>query len=184
MSKSVPNFVTVDMRELKVALEAQARTEQVSVSDLVRQAVAAFLGVREFAQSASDLPTEATGGRAGRVKLSIRMTEAEAYHLALGARSAGLSRGAYLSGLIANVPALTLGASRPEYLSALVASSSELAGLSRNIHQLTALLRQGDVRQAQAYRAVLDEVDGEVRSHLKLAAAVLSALQPRPSRSA
>ena len=40
------------------------------------------------------------------VKLSIRLTPAEAEQLAAGARAAGLSRGAYLAGLIADVPVL------------------------------------------------------------------------------
>ncbi|MFY9511297.1 MAG: hypothetical protein WAQ05_10040 [Rubrivivax sp.] len=45
-----------------------------------------------------------TGGgtsRAASVKLSIRMTAAEAQQVGAGARAAGMSRGAYLAGLIA-----------------------------------------------------------------------------------
>ena len=73
------------------------------------------------------------------VKLSIRFTRAEVEQLSAGARSAGLSRAAYLAGLVANVHALRNGgATRPECLGALTASSGELATLSRNIYHLTA----------------------------------------------
>lgn len=106
------------------------------------------------------------------------MTRAEAQQLAAGARTAGLSRGAYLAGLIANVPVLTAGASRTEYLAALIASSAELSTLSRNSHQLTSLLRQHDVTPTRHYRVMLDTLTGDVRRHLMLASRVLADLQP------
>ena len=117
-----------------------------------------------------------------KVKLSIRMTPAEAEQLAAGARAAGLSRGAYLAGLIADVPVLSAGASRAEHIATLIASSAELSTLSRNIHHLTSLLRQGNVRPALEYREMLDTLAGDVRGHLMLAASVLADLRPR-SRS-
>jgi hypothetical protein len=184
MSKIVPNFVTVDMRELKTALLTRAQANSVSISALVRDAVAVHLGLAAAIQSIPDRNLAEFTRGVGRVKLSIRMSEQEAQSLALGARSAGLSRGAYLAGLIANVPVLTSGASRAEYVSALIASCAELSGLSRNIHQLTLLLGQGQVRQALVYREALDAVDADVRLHLKLAAHVLSTLQPRAGRAA
>ena len=88
---------------------------------------------------------------AASVKLSIRMTPEEAEQLAAGARAAGLSRGAYLSGLIANVPELIGGANRTDHIATLVASSAELSTLSRNIHHLSSLLREGNVRPALEY---------------------------------
>ena len=99
--------------------------------------------------------------------------------LAAGARSARLSRGAYLAGLIAQVPVLATGGSRPDFVAPLVASSAELSTLSRNIHRLTALLRQGDIEPARQYRQMLDTLAADVRSHLKLAAGVLADLQPQ-----
>ena len=119
---------------------------------------------------------------AASVKLSIRMTLEEASLLAAGARAAGLSRGAYLSGLIANVPVLASGGNRTDHIATLVASSAELSTLSRNIHHLTSLLREGNVRPALVYRDMLDTLAGDVRRHLMLAASVLADLRPR-SRS-
>ena len=88
-----------------------------------------------------------------------------------GARCAGLSRAAFLAGLLAKVPALSGGAgSRLDCLAALTASSAELSTLSRNINHLTALLRQGQVKPAQEYRRMLDTLGDDVRAHLSLAA--------------
>jgi hypothetical protein len=92
---------------------------------------------------------------------------------------ANLSRGAYLAGLIAGVTALTNGGSRTDHLAALIASSAELSTLSRNIHRLTTLLREGNVRPALVYREMLDTLAGDVRGHLTLAASVLADLRPR-----
>ena len=118
---------------------------------LVRGAVTRELGLARVAADHQAALAGATSS-ASRVKLSIRMTPEEAEQLAAGARAAGLSRGAYLSGLIANVPVLTSGANRKDHIATLVASSAELSTLSRNIHHLTSLLREGNARHGQAQR--------------------------------
>jgi hypothetical protein len=167
------------MRGLKAALVARARTERVSVSVLVRRTVARDLGLSANGEPHPTIAPLGAAASAASVKLSIRMTPEEAGQLAAGARAAGLSRGAYLSGLIANVPALSSGISRAEHIAALIASSAELSTLSRNVYRLTALLRQAKVEPARQYREMLDTLAGDVRSHLELAACVLADLQPR-----
>jgi hypothetical protein len=179
MNTHSPDFVTVDMRGLKAALVARAQAQRVSVSVLVRAAVARNLGVADGEGAHQTTASANTSSSIGVVKMSIRMTAEEAGQLADGARSAGLSRGAYLAGLIAAVPVLTCGTSRPDHIATLTASNAELSTLSRNIHHLTSLLRQGAVRPAQEYRAMLDTLAGDVRVHLKLASVVLSDLQPQ-----
>jgi hypothetical protein len=178
MNTTAYDFVTVDMRGLKATLVARAQAQRVSVSVLVRGAVARELGMTTEAADGPAANAAATSSGAV-AKLSIRMTAAEAEQLAAGARAARLSRGAYLAGLIANVPALTAGGGRPEHIAALIASSAELSTLIRNIHRLTTLLRQGDVEPARPYREMLDTLAGDVRGHLTLAARVLADLQPR-----
>ncbi|QCB45131.1 hypothetical protein [Hydrogenophaga sp. PAMC20947] len=179
MNNHQPGFVTVDMRDLKAALVARAQAQRVSVSVLVRRAVAREFGLEEsFSPQALEAARDSAPADA-IVKLSIRVTTAEAERLAAGARLAGLSRGAYLAGLIAGIPALTSGVSRPEQLATLTASNAELSTLSRNIHHLTHLLRRGDVVPALAYRDMLNTLDGDVRRHLVLAAGVLADLRPR-----
>lgn len=175
MTSSSHDFVTVDMRGLKVALVSRAQAERVSVSAVVRRAVQRELGLVDASaeRKASASPS------APPVKLSIRLTSAEAEQLGNGARRAGLSRGAFLAGLLAGVPSLSGGAgSRPDGIAALTASSAELATLTRNIHHLSALLRQGEVRAAQEYRRMLDTLGDDVRAHLRLAGSVLADLRP------
>ena len=183
MNSNSHDFVTVDMRGLKAALVTRAQAERVSVSVLVRGAVARELGLAKAAAEHQATSVAGATSSAASVKLSIRMTPEEASLLAAGARAAGLSRGAYLSGLIANVPVLANGANCTDHIAMLVASSAELSTLSRNIHHLTSLLREGNVRPALAYRDMLDTLAGDVRRHLTLAARVLADLRPR-SRSA
>lgn len=183
MNTTAHDFVTVDMRGLKAALVARAQAERVSVSLLVRGAVARDLGLATDGEASRvDAPTVGASSAAS-VKLSIRMSAEEARQLAAGARAAGLSRSAYLAGLIANVPVLFAGGGRTEHIATLMASCAELSTLSRNVHRLTALLRQANVEPARPYREMLDTLAGDVRRHLELAARVLADLQPQ-SRSA
>ena len=178
MNNPTHDFVTVDMRGLKATLVAGAQAERVSVSLVVRRAVERELGlVASSLESAA--PKPAATAACSTVKLSIRMTRSEASQLDAGARRAGLSRGAFLAGLLANVPSLSGNTgSRLDCLAALTASSAELSTLSRNIHHLTTLLRQGEVRAAQEYRGMLDTLGGDVRAHLSLAASTLAELRP------
>ena len=181
MNTHNPDFVTVDMRGLKAALVAHAQARRESVSVLVRRAVASELGQDE------SVPPPITGFesiatlRQSQIKLSIRLTTSEAERLAAGSRAAGLSRGAYLAGLIAGIPALTSGANRTELLSALTTSNAQLSGLSRNIHALTRQLTQSNVQKALLYRDMLDTLDGDIHRHLTQAAALMADLRPRGS---
>lgn len=190
MNTTAHDFVTVEMRGLKAALVARARAERVSVSVLVRSAVARGLGLTADDEASRMVESTERPSSATTVKLSIRMSAEEARQLAAGARAAGLSRGAYLAGLIANVPVLSAGGGRTEHISTLMASCAELSTLSRNVHRLTALLRQANVEPARPYREMLDTLAGDVRRHLELAARVLADLQPQcrsarpPTRSA
>jgi hypothetical protein len=177
MSAPSHDFVTVDMRGLKPVLVARAHSERVSVSAIVRRAVACALGSAEPLGS-----LQSRDAHSSTVKLSIRLSTEGARQLDAGARRAGLSRGAFLAGLLANVPSLSSSSpSRPECLAALTASSAELSTLSRNIHHLTTLLRQGQARAAQEYRCMLDALAGDVHTHLRLAASVLADVQPTRS---
>ena len=172
MTSSSHDFVTVDMRGLKAALVGRALAERVSVSAVVRRAVQRELGL-------VDAPAESeASSRALTVKLSIRLTSNEADQLAAGARRAGLSRGAFLAGLLAGVPSLVGGAgSRLDGIAALTASGAELSTLTRNIHHLSSLLRQGEVRAAQEYRRMLDTLGDDVRTSAQ-AGSVLADLRP------
>jgi len=148
------------------------------VSVLVRKAVELEIG--HGADVNGRLPDQAGGHVDANawVKLSLRMRRYEASNLDAGARAAGMSRGAYLAGLVNGVPVLASGGARPELVPALTRSCAELSTLSRNMHQLAALLQVGNVPQALLYRDMLDHLADDVRAHLRIAAQVLTELRP------
>ena len=183
MNTSSHDFVTVEMRGLKASLVARAQAQRVSVSELVRSAVARDLDLSVVEGEPQSVEVPHGAEHTASVKLSIRMTAMEAGQLAAGARAAGLSRGAYLAGLVAHVPVLTGGVSRVEHIAALSESTAELATLSRNLHLLSTLLRRGDDESSKPLRLMLNTLARDVRQHLDLASSALADLQPR-SRSA
>lgn len=170
--------ISVDLRGMRAALFKQARARGVSPSDVVREALSESLGQVPSPISDEDQNSEA-GSKNQRVRLSLRMSRQDALATLAAARAARLPPGAYVAGLVANVPILRNGGERADHLSALTASSAELAALSRNLRYLTNLLRQGSSRVAQEYRAMLDEVAHDVHGHLKLASSALAELQPK-----
>ena len=171
---TVPHdFVTVDMRGLKAGLVAHARERGVSVSVVVRDAVARALPSEEAGLDASRVSV----GALGTVKVSIRLTPDEVRRLDEGAKVAGLGRAAFLSGLIEGIDVLASGGRR-DHLAALISSNSELSTLSRNIRHLADLLRRSESRAAQEYRSMLDTLAGDVNKHLNLAGNVVTQMQP------
>jgi hypothetical protein len=176
MDTSSHDFVTVDMRGLKAALVVCAAQRRATVSGVVRTAVARELGLEGEGRGVTSKEVSGAADAVGWTKLSIRMRQSEAERLDAGARAAGLSRGAYLAGLVDHVPVLMTGG-RPERIAALTASCAELSTFSRNVHQLTALLRAGEVQQALLYRELLDTLADDVRNHLRLAAQALADLR-------
>ncbi len=182
MTPSSRDRISVDLRGLKAALFERARGRGVSPSDLVRAALVEVLDPAELPiteRSASGIVVFP----GDRVRLSLRMTRREALATITAARAAGLSPGAYVAGLVAGVPVLMTGGTRSDHLAALIASSAELSTLSRNLHHLTTLLRQGSIRAAQEYREMLDTVADDVRDHLTLASTALADLRPRHGRA-
>jgi len=178
MSSAKREYFTFDLRGLRAALAAHAAADGFTESDVVRCALAVTLGkdqglLEQPPTVNNDRPPPST-----QVKLSVRIARHSAFQLDRNARVAGLSRGAYLSRLIAGAPAVLAAADRAAASSALSASSAELALLSRDLYHLTQLLRQGDVQAARAYRERLDSVNDEVQMHLDKAAAVLAQLTP------
>jgi hypothetical protein len=183
MSTSPRDRISVDLHGLRALLFERARALTVSPSALVRDALVQALdgageGGAGRVESAAPLPPEA------RVRLSLRMGSEEAKAILEAARQAGLTPGGYVAGLMASVPVLTSGANRRDHIATLTASNAELSTLSRNIHHLTSLLRESNVRPAMEYRAMLDTLAGDVRTHLKLASGVLADLQPQRRRLA
>ena len=147
-------------------------------SDVLRGALAAVLQVANGATNTPTLASTAGTARTGKVNLSVRLSHSAALRLDLNARATGLSRGTCLTRLIDGAPPVTAFADRKTAAAALSRSSAELAVLSRDLHHLTQLLRQGAVDAARQYEERLENADADVRSHLDHAAAVLAELAP------
>jgi hypothetical protein len=182
MAPSSRDRISVDLHGLKTALFERAQALGVSPSGLVRTTLAHALGHAELITIERQLPSRLSGN-SDRARLCLRMSREQASAVFEGARRADLNPGDYVGNLVAGVPVLLGTGSRSDHLAGLIASSAELSTLSRNIHHLTKLLREGNVRPALMYRDMLDTLAGDVRRHLTLAASVLADLQPR-SRSA
>jgi hypothetical protein len=171
--------ITVDLRGLKAALFERARRLGVSPSDFVRTTLADVLGAPECPVVIPPAVRSLTIAE-GRVRLSLRMSRADAAAACAAAQAAGLALGAYVSGLITGVPALRSGHTKADHLAALIASNAEMSTFGRNLGHLVSLLRQGSIRAAQEYGGMLDGIAGKVNGHLALASAVVAELRPRP----
>lgn len=181
MSATPREFFTVDLRGLRAALSRRATEAGITESDVLRSALAVALGDGR----GDTLNSPATGDASAsqpQVKLSVRITCPAAERLDRKARAAGLSRGAYLTGLIDGAPAVVAATDRRAGFAALSASAAELALLSRDIHHLTHLLRCGEFGPAQAYRERLETLDADVRHHLDRSAAAFAELAPPQAR--
>jgi hypothetical protein len=167
-------YFTVDLRGLRAALAVRAADTGMTESDVLRSVLAVAL---DTAHGATTIQAPVVGygpSRTRSLKLSVRLSDAAAHRLDLSARTAGLSRGAYLTRLIDGAPPVTASADRKAAAAALSRSSAELAVLSRDISHLTQLLHHGAVEAARQYRERLDQLDGDVRLHLDKAATVLA----------
>jgi hypothetical protein len=177
MSRANREFFTVDLRGLRAALTARAFECGATESDVVRSALAAALGSDRNVQV--DLPSITAEGSPTKthVKLSVRLSRPVACRLESNARATGLSRAAYLTGLIDGAPAVTPAEHHADQVAALVASTAELAVLSRDVNDLARLIRRGSVQTAREYWGRLMSLDADVRTHLTLAAGMLADLR-------
>lgn len=178
MTSSSRDRISVDLQGLKAVLMERAQALGVSPSALVRAALAGELG-QPAEQVAEQVETRVSRRPGGRARLCLRMELDQAAETMTAARRAGMSPGRYVAGLVAGVPVIQAGGGRAEHAAALIASCAEMSTLSRNIHQLTKLLHQGEVVPALVYRQMLNKLDEDIRRHLVLASGVLADLRPR-----
>jgi hypothetical protein len=113
---------------LKAVLLEQARGRGVTPSDLVRRLLTEALGdAQRSVVLLASVPTQT-----GRVRLSLRMTAAQARSTLAAARSAGLPIGAFIAGLVAGIPVPSGGAMRSPRSSSASGTGRSTTGSSRN----------------------------------------------------
>jgi hypothetical protein len=178
MEPSSRDRISVDLHGLKAVLFERAQADGVSPSAWVRTALAQALGGPSRQQTSHAAPNLKTS-KAGRLRLSLRMTREQAAATAEAAQQAGMNPGDFVADLVAGVPAVTGSASRADYIATLVASCAELSTISRNLNHLAHLLRHGHYKPAEEYRAMLNTLGADVRAHLALATRALTDLRPR-----
>ncbi|MDC6167815.1 hypothetical protein [Paucibacter sp. XJ19-41] len=172
MDKSHRELFCVDLKGMRAALLARARLEGVSPTNLVRRVLVERLGKEEGRDLVPSVRINPVSR--GPVRLSLRLSAADAQLIRLAARQARLSPGAYLVGLASEVPSLTGGGGRPALLTELHASTDELVTVRRGLLQLAALLRHGEGEAARAYRDLLLRIEAPIHRHLRLASVALA----------
>lgn len=178
METSLRDRISVDLHGLKAMLMTRAQALGCSPSQLVRKALADALS-QPAPHSTGPLAQPIATCSAARTRLCLRMRPEDAASTLQAAHRAGMSSGDFVAGLVAGVPALIKGGGHAETMATLTASTAELATLSRNLHQLSTLLRRGEAEFAQPYRPMLDTLARDVRRHLDLASSALADLRPR-----
>ena len=178
MAPSSRDRLSVDLHGLKAALFERARLAGTSPSGWVRATLAEALdGSAEPAREAIAPRLQARD--ASRVRLTLRMSRADASAVLAAARLAGQPPGDFVVDLLAGLPAPMPASGRAETIGALIAACAELSTFSRNLSHLVSLLRQGAFRPAEEYRPMLTTLSLDVREHLDHLTRALVELQPR-----
>ena len=178
MAPSSRDRLSVDLHGLKAALLERAKRAGTSPSGWVRATLAEALGgppvpVGEAA------PPRLKARDVSRVRLTLRMSRADASAVLAAARLAGQPPGDFIADLLAGQPAPMPASDRAETVGALIAACADLSTFSRNLSHLVSLLRQGAFRPAEEYRPMLTTLSIDVREHLAHLTRVLVDLQPR-----
>ena len=178
MAPSSRDRLSVDLHGLKAALVERAWLAGTSPSGWVRAALAeALTGSAEPAREAIAPLLQARD--ASRVRLTLRMSRADASAVLAAARMAGQPPGDFVADLLAGQPVPMSASDRTEKVGALIAACAELSTFSRNLNHLVSLLRQGAFRPAEEYRPMLTTLSIDVREHLDHLTRALVELQPR-----
>lgn len=171
--------VTVDLRGLSARLQAKAASRHISAASLIRQALLVSL---DDAPAAADLPSTCGDLDRRHVKLTLRLPATHARLLASRARSADVSLGNYVAGLLDGAPPVPLPLDHREAVLQLGRSTDQLALLNADL--VTAMRRldaylASDAVELQADLAQLILV---VRQHLAAASALVAAMKPARRR--
>lgn len=167
--------VTIELRGMRERLNALAAARKTTTAALARKAIGSLLDAE---------PDDNQIGRkdaavcdAQVVKVTLRLSAAHATALATGARSADVSQGAYVAGLIDGMPPNPLPPDHTHAVTALVGSTNQLAAMGADLNAFMRLLVRGSSPEIERYRAGILSLADDVRSHLALAALLVADLR-------
>lgn len=178
MAPSSRDRLSVDLHGLKAALVERAKRAGTSPSGWVRATLAEALGGPPEPVSEAR-PPRLKAGDVSRVRLTLRMSRADASAVLAAARLAGQPPGDFVADLLAGQPVPMPASDRAETLGALIAACAELSTFSRDLSHLVSLFRQGAFRPAEEYRPMLTTLSIDVREYLDYLTRSLVELQPR-----
>jgi hypothetical protein len=166
MAGAAGDRVTISLRGIGDAVRAAAASRGVTMAAFAREAL---LGALTEAPSLRELPDAPVAHRHCTVKVTWRMDVRAAETLAANSRALGLSYGQYVGYLVSATPLPAPAAQRAADRAALQASTNHVADVALSLRDLVRLLRRGDVKEAQKYRALLDTVGDDIARHIELA---------------
>ena len=167
--------VTVDLRGAGSVVQARATEQGLTVAAFVRRAL---MTMAETPVETMELHPVAPGDAERRLlKVTLRLPAAHALLLAVRARSADVSQGSYVAGLLDGEPPPRAASDRRESIAALAKSTDQLAVISSDMHMFLRLLRAGTPERAEPYRARMQSLVDDIRAHLDVACRYLADLQ-------
>ena len=176
--------VTVDLRGAGSVVQAKAMAQGLTVAAFVRRAVMTIAEMpTDSTESHSVAPSEAEHSL---IKVTLRLTPDHALLLAMRARSAEVSQGSYVAGLIEGQPPPRAASDRREAIAALAKSTDQLAVMSSDLQTVLRLIRAAPPERAEPFRGKVRTLLEDVRAHLDMACSYLADLQrtapPKPLR--
>lgn len=174
--------VTVDLRGAGSVVQARAVAQGLTVAAFVRRAV---MTIAEAPVDSTETSSFVPGDSEQRlIKVTLRLTADQAMLLAMRARSAEVSQGSYVAGLLEGQPPPRAASDRREAIAALAKSTDQLAVMSTDLQTVLRLIRTASPERAEPFRGKVRTLLDDVRAHLDMACGYLADM-PRtaPPRS-
>jgi len=155
--------VTVDLRGGGPLVQAKAMAQGLTVAAFVRRAVLTI----------ADAPVDSTDRRSiapsvaeqRLIKVTLRLNADHALLLAMRARSAEVSQGTYVAGLLEGQPPPRAASDRREAIAALARSTDQLAVMSTDLQTVLRLIRTAPPGASRAVpREATDTAGGRPRA--------------------
>jgi hypothetical protein len=168
--------VTIELRGMRVPLQALAAAHKMTTGALVRKALVTLLD-DEPSDAATRRNDTAETSDGQVVKVTLRLPAARAIALATRARAADVSQGAYVAGLINGAPPDPLPPDHTHAVAALISSTDRLAVMGTDLNAFMRLLGRGSSSETEQYRAGIMSLADDVRRHLALTAPLVAELR-------
>ena len=166
--------VTVDLRGGGPVVQARAMAQGLTVAAFVRRAVMTIAEARADSTETRSIAPRDSEQRL--IKVTLRLTADHAMLLATRARSAEVSQGSYVAGLLEGQPPPRAASDRPEAIAALAKSTDQLAVMSTDLQTVLRLIRTASPERAEPFRGKVRTLLEDVRAHLDMACGYLADL--------